>query len=41
MTEHRLLDLVDSRDFRTLFIDELGWGNPDQNESKFEVNDQL
>ncbi|WP_207844062.1 DNA methyltransferase [Williamsia soli] len=30
MTENRLLDLVDSRDFRTLFIDELGWDNPDR-----------
>ncbi|MEV0028984.1 DNA methyltransferase [Nocardia sp. NPDC050793] len=30
MTENRLLDLVDTRDFRTLFIDELGWDNPDQ-----------
>jgi hypothetical protein len=30
MTENRLLDLVDARDFRTLFIDELGWNNPDR-----------
>ena len=30
MTNNRLLDLVDSRDFRTLFIDELGWENPDR-----------
>jgi len=30
MTDTRYLDLVDSRDFRTLFIDELGWDNPDQ-----------
>lgn len=30
MTDNRLLDLVDSRDFRTLFIDELGWQNPDK-----------
>jgi hypothetical protein len=30
MTENRLLDLVDARDFRTLFIDELGWENPDR-----------
>ncbi|MEU3476519.1 DNA methyltransferase [Rhodococcus sp. NPDC006774] len=29
MTESRLLDLVDTREFRTLFIDELGWDNPD------------
>lgn len=30
MTNSRLLDLVDARDFRTLFIDELGWDNPDR-----------
>lgn len=30
MTDNRLLDLVDARDFRTLFIDELGWDNPDR-----------
>ncbi|BBZ62975.1 class I SAM-dependent DNA methyltransferase [Mycolicibacterium monacense] len=30
MTDNRLLDLVDTRDFRTLFIDELGWENPDR-----------
>ncbi|RIS40986.1 class I SAM-dependent DNA methyltransferase [Mycobacteroides abscessus] len=30
MTDHRLLDLVDARDFRALFIDELGWDNPDR-----------
>lgn len=30
MTDSRLLDLVDTRDFRTLFIDELGWDNPDR-----------
>ncbi|SEH66667.1 Type II restriction/modification system, DNA methylase subunit YeeA [Mycolicibacterium rutilum] len=30
MTDNRLLDLVDTRDFRTLFIDELGWDNPDR-----------
>lgn len=29
MTDNRLLDLVDAADFRTLFIDELGWSNPD------------
>ncbi|ANQ76035.1 MULTISPECIES: class I SAM-dependent DNA methyltransferase [Rhodococcus] len=40
MTEHRLLDLVDSRDFRTLFIDELGWGNPDHPDLKLEVDDR-
>lgn len=30
MTDNRLLDLVDVHDFRTLFIDELGWDNPDR-----------
>ncbi|MBY6382921.1 class I SAM-dependent DNA methyltransferase [Rhodococcus erythropolis] len=40
MTEHRLLDLVDSRDFRTLFIDELGWGNPDQPDLALAVDDE-
>ena len=30
MTDNRLLDLVDAHDFRTLFIDELGWENPDR-----------
>jgi len=29
MTDARLLDLVDSADFSTLFIDELGWSKPD------------
>jgi hypothetical protein len=40
MTEHRLLDLVDSRNFRTLFIDELGWGNPDQPDLALAVDDE-
>lgn len=30
MTDNRILDLVDTREFRTLFIDELGWDNPDR-----------
>jgi hypothetical protein len=30
VTDSELIGLVDARDFRTLFIDELGWGNPDQ-----------
>lgn len=38
MTESRLLDLVDTREFRTLFIDELGWSNPDQQPHTFEVD---
>lgn len=40
MSEHRLLDLVDSRDFRTLFIDELGWGNPDQAKLTLHIDDE-
>lgn len=38
MTETRLLDLVDACDFRTLFIDELGWQNPDRPPLTFEVD---
>ena len=30
MTKDRLLELVDTEDFRTLFIEELGWLNPDR-----------
>ncbi|WP_152191153.1 class I SAM-dependent DNA methyltransferase [Georgenia satyanarayanai] len=30
LTSARLLPLVDRRDFRKLFIEELGWDNPDQ-----------
>lgn len=30
LTGTRLLPLVDNADFRSLFIDELGWDNPDQ-----------
>lgn len=41
MTENRLLDLVDSRDFRTLFIDELGWGNPDQSDLELDIDDEI
>ncbi|MFD6858163.1 class I SAM-dependent DNA methyltransferase [Rhodococcus sp. NPDC060090] len=40
MTENRLLDLVDHRDFRTLFIDELGWNNPDRPDLSVEVDDE-
>ncbi|MBB3040005.1 class I SAM-dependent DNA methyltransferase, partial [Hoyosella altamirensis] len=38
MTDNRLLDLVDARDFRTLFIDELGWENPNQPDTSFDVD---
>ncbi|MDI6627155.1 MAG: class I SAM-dependent DNA methyltransferase [Rhodococcus sp. (in: high G+C Gram-positive bacteria)] len=40
MTNNRLLDLVDSRDFRTLFIDELGWDNPDQSDRAIDIDGQ-
>lgn len=40
MTSTRLLDLVDARDFRTLFIDELGWNNPDRPDLTVEVDDE-
>lgn len=39
MINNRLLDLVDSRDFRTLFIDELGWDNPDRPKISINVED--
>lgn len=38
MSSNRLLDLVDKRDFRTLFIEELGWDNPDHTEVRHEVD---
>lgn len=41
MTDNRLLDLVDTRDFRTLFIDELGWGNPDRPSITIEADDEI
>ncbi|MGY2119176.1 class I SAM-dependent DNA methyltransferase [Nocardia gipuzkoensis] len=40
MTSTRLLDLVDRRDFRTLFIDELGWDNPDQPDLTIDIDDE-
>lgn len=40
MTDNRLLDLVDALEFRTLFIDELGWNNPDQPDLTVEVDGQ-
>lgn len=38
MTDNRLLDLVDARNFRKLFIDELGWDNPDRPPLTLEVD---
>lgn len=38
MTDNRLLDLVDAHEFRTLFIDELGWDNPDRPPLTLEVD---
>lgn len=40
MSTNRLLDLVDTRDFRTLFIDELGWSNPDQPDLVIELDNE-
>lgn len=40
MTDNRLLDLVDDRDFRTLFVEELGWNNPDRPDLTVEVDDE-
>ncbi|WP_301850714.1 DNA methyltransferase [Rhodococcus pyridinivorans] len=39
MTDNRLLDLVDDRDFRILFVEELGWNNPDRPDLTVEVED--
>lgn len=39
MTGTRLLDLVDARDFRTLFIDELGWNNPERPDITIKIDD--
>lgn len=38
MSSHRLLNLVDKRDFRTLFIEELGWDNPDHTDVHHKVD---
>ncbi|MGX1599053.1 class I SAM-dependent DNA methyltransferase [Dietzia maris] len=38
MTSSRLLDLVDKLDFRTLFIEELGWDNPDHTDIRHKVD---
>lgn len=40
MSDTRLVDLVDARDFRGLFIDELGWNNPDQPDRRIDVDQQ-
>ncbi|TWH09971.1 class I SAM-dependent DNA methyltransferase [Rhodococcus rhodochrous] len=40
MTDNRLLDLVDDRDFRVLFVEELGWNNPDRPDLTVEVDDE-
>ncbi|HZK37066.1 MAG TPA: DNA methyltransferase [Aeromicrobium sp.] len=40
MSETRLVDLVDACDFRGLFIDELGWNNPDQPDRRIDVDQQ-
>lgn len=33
-----LLQLVDTQQFRTLFVEELGWHNPDRPDLTFQVN---
>ena len=38
MSDDRLLQLVDDEDFRTLFIEELGWNNPDHADLVLEVD---
>ncbi|SDS08228.1 class I SAM-dependent DNA methyltransferase [Actinopolymorpha singaporensis] len=38
MTRRSLLPLVDAEDFRTLFIEELGWLNPDRSDLTITVN---
>lgn len=38
MSSNRHLDLVDQRDFRTLFIEELGWDNPDHTDVHHEID---
>lgn len=40
MSQTSLLDLVDSRDFRRLFIDQLGWENPDRPRLTVETDNQ-
>ncbi|WP_264293336.1 C-terminal helicase domain-containing protein [Rhodococcus rhodochrous] len=40
VTDNRLLDLVDDRDFRVLFVEELGWNNPDRPDLTVEVDDE-
>lgn len=39
MTTSRLLDLVDAGEFRQLFIDQLGWNNPDKPDLRLTVAD--
>jgi hypothetical protein len=40
MTASKLLNLVDAGDFRRLFIDELGWNNPDKPDLHVTVADE-
>src|SRR4051812_35785655 len=41
MKSATLLGLVDRREFRDLFVDHLGWSNPDQSELSVEVDDGI
>lgn len=38
MTAQSLLEFVDKRDFRTLFVEELGWDNPDHTDIHHEID---
>lgn len=38
MAADQLLKLADAQEFKKLFIDQLGWSNPDQQNSRFEVD---
>ena len=39
MNDAKILSLVDTHDFRELFITELGWNNPDQPDRLFDVDE--
>lgn len=41
MSEDRLLDLVDAHEFRDLFVDELGWNNPDRPDVTVTVEESI
>lgn len=41
MSEDRLLDLVNAHEFRDLFVDELGWNNPDRPDVTVTVEESI